>query len=449
MNLIEITEQLKNPAVSVQQLMQYANNSNPQIPSYVALAEMQRRQSMQAPPQVPQQTVKDQLGAQLMGLRAAPGAAPGAVPGAAPQQPPQQPQGMQPQSPQQPQEMQQQVPMPQPKPALPTQPGMAGGGLTSIPLDFDHDFAAGGIIAFADGGETDLAAQYPEQTTLEQERAERLKNQELYNFGSDPYTEAKRRYSELEKRQLEREKNAGADRFWAGLSSFAGSGTKGFGESMGMAMKTAQDLEEKQIAQGDAQRGKMAELATLWGKEQDALNRANYAADKGNVQEKREQLLKAAAFRLERQKAQASTTSAEASAQNAKTFEEQRKFEQANYPEKFKLEQRKTEADILRAGRPDEFQQRLRLYQTDPTAYNAMYGAGAKGGLTTSREEAIKNLIARMGPKFTLLARTPEGLEQQETLIKQEMGGASKPTGGTNPYSTRSDAEIKAALGIK
>jgi hypothetical protein len=130
-------------------------------------------------------------------------------------------------------------------------------------------------------------------------------------------------------------------------------------------------------------------------------------------------------------------------------LEEQRKFEQANYPEKFKLEQRKTEADILRAGRPDEFQQRLRLYQTDPTAYNAMYGAGAKGGLTTSREEAIKNLIARMGPKFTMLARTPEGLEQQETLIKQEMGGASKPTGGTNPYSTKSDAELKAALGIK
>jgi len=72
MNLIEITEQLKNPAVSVQQLMQYANNSNPQVPSYVALAEMQRRQSMQAPPQVPQQTVKDQLGASLMGLPAAP-----------------------------------------------------------------------------------------------------------------------------------------------------------------------------------------------------------------------------------------------------------------------------------------------------------------------------------------------------------------------------------------
>jgi hypothetical protein len=445
MNLIEITEQLKNPAVSVQQLMQYANNSNPQVPSYVALAEMQRRQSMQAPPQAPQQTVKDQLGASLMGLPAAPGAAPnpapGAAPGAAPQQPPQQTQGMQPQSPQQP-------PMPEPKPALPTQPGMAGGGLTSIPLDFDHDFAAGGIIAFADGGETDLAAQYPEQSTLEQERAERLKNQELYNFGSDPYTEAKRRYSELEKRQLEREKNAGADRFWAGLSSFAGSGTKGFGESMGMAMKTAQDLEEKQTAQGDAQRGKMAELATLWGKEQDALNRANYAADKGNVQEKREQLLKAAAFRLERQKAQASTTSAEASAKQAQTLAEKEAEERKNYPREMALKERIANAQLAHATRPGDFEQRVQLATKNPDLYAQVFGDKTISQ-KTSREEAIKNLIARMGPKFTMLARTPEGLEQQETLIKQEMGGASKPTGGTNPHSTKSDAELKAALGIK
>jgi hypothetical protein len=446
MNLIEITEQLKNPAVSVQQLMQYANNSNPQVPSYVALAEMQRRQSMQAPPQAPQQTVKDQLGASLMGLPAAPGAAPGAAPqqppAPAPQQPPQQPQ-------QQPQEMQpEQVPMPQPKPALPTQPGMAGGGLTSIPLNMHHDFAAGGIIAFAGGGDTDLAAQYPEQTTLEQERAERLKNQELYNFGSDPYTEAKRRYSDLEKRQLEREKNASSDRFFAGLSTFAGSGTKGFGESMGMAMKTAQDLEEKQNAQGDAQRGKMAELATLWGKEQDALNRANYAADKGNVQEKREQLLKAATFRLERQKVQASTTSAEASAQNAKTLEEQRKFEQANYPEKFKLEQRKVEAEIAKAGRPDEFQQRLKLAKENPDLYAKLYGE--KGGVLTEKD--LLEIKAKNDYKFANLP-----ISEQLRQIRQEMGGKTSggvtvkaPNGQTYSFPTVQAAEeFKKKAGIQ
>jgi hypothetical protein len=72
-------------------------------------------------------------------------------------------------------------------------------------------------------------------------------------------------------------------------------------------------------------------------------------------------------------------------------------------------------------------------------------------GQQTSREEAIKNLIGRMGAGFTMLALKPEGLAQQEALIKQEMSGgvAPKPAGGTNPYSTKSDAEIKAALGIK
>jgi hypothetical protein len=436
MNLIQITEQLKNPAITVPQLMQYANNSNPQVPSYVALAEMQRRQSMQAPPQAPQQTVKDQLGAQLMGL-----------PAAAPQQPQQQPpqqspqplQGMPQQSPQQPpQGMQQPVPMPQPKQALPTQPGMAGGGLTSIPLNMHHDFAAGGIIAFAQGG--DAAGEYPEQTTLEQERAERLKNQEVYGFGGDPYAEAKRRYSDLEKRQLEREKNAGADRFWAGLSTFAGAGPRGFGQSMGMALKTAQDLEEKQKSEGDTQRAKMAELSTLWGKEQDALNRANYAADRGNMEEKRKALREAAAYNLKKREvaaqetsAGASVTSAGASAQNAKTLEEQRKFEQANYPEKFKLEQRKTEADIARAGRPDEFQQRLKLYQTNPTAYNAMFGdkAIAKGALTQDQLIDSWEKMPIQERMQRVKAADGDVIKARNDYIRSNAGLSALPTGVT------------------
>jgi hypothetical protein len=49
------------------------------------------------------------------------------------------------------------------------QPGMAGGGLTSIPLNMHHDFAAGGIIAFADGGYP-AGYEVPEQITEEQAR---------------------------------------------------------------------------------------------------------------------------------------------------------------------------------------------------------------------------------------------------------------------------------------
>jgi hypothetical protein len=256
---------------------------------------------------------------------------------------------------------------------------MAGGGITSLPLNMHHDFAAGGIIAFADGGETDLAAQYPEQTTVEQERAERLKQQEAYGFGGDPYSEAKKRYAEIEARQNAREKNADSDRFFSGLAAYAAAGPKSFAEAAGGAAQHMEKMEKEQEAEGDTRRAKMAELNTLWGKEQDALARANYEADRGNVEGKRKKMLEAANYRAELRKVAAQEKTAGASAQNAKTAEEQRKFEQENYPERFKLEQRKVEADILRAGRPDEFQQRLRLYQTDPNAYNAMYGAGAKG----------------------------------------------------------------------
>jgi hypothetical protein len=465
MNLIQITEQLKNPAVSVQQLMQYANNSNPQVPSYVALAEMQRRQSIQAPPQAPQQTVKDQLGSQLMGLPsvapagapAAPAAAPGAAPGAAPiPQPPTQ-QASQPAPPPE------QVPMPEPKQALPNPPGMAGGGLTSIPLNMHHDFAAGGIIAFAGGGDTDLAAQYPEQTTLEQERAERLKNQEVYGFGGDPYAEAKRRYSDLEKRQLEREKSAGADRFWAGLSTLASSGTRGFGESMGMAMKTAQDLEDKQKTEGDAQRAKMAELSTLWGKEQDALNRANYAADKGNMNEKREQLLKAANYRLERQKAEASTTSAEASAQNARTLEKQREFEQSNYPAKLKIEQDQARAQLISASKnPAEVQiaqgiladmKRSNPNATLMDAYQFMQtgkGAGKTGVLTQDQLLDSWEKMPLQERMQRVKAAGGDILKARNDYIKSNGGlsslQSSGSTGGRKP-SDMSNEELLKALG--
>jgi hypothetical protein len=447
MNLIQITEQLKNPAVSVQQLMQYANNSNPQVPSYVALAEMQRRQSMQAPTQAPQQTVKDQLGAQLMGLPAVapqpsqqppqPGMQPGMQPGlAAPQQTPQQP-------PQQPPSGAPQAPMPQPRQAAPS---MAGGGLTSIPLNMHHDFAAGGIIAFAGGGDTDLAAQYPEQTTLEQERAERLKNQEIYGFGGDPYAEAKRRYSDLEKRQLEREKNAGADRFWAGLSTFAGAGPRGFGQSMGMALKTAQDLEEKQKSEGDTQRAKMAELSVLWGKEQEALNRANYAADKGRMDEKRKALMEASNYRLEREKVEAtktsagaSVTSAAASAQNAKTLEEQRKFEQGNYGREMALKEKVAATQLAHANKPGEFEQRLKLAKENPDLYARLFGE--KTSLTEKD-------FYEMAAKTPMGSLKPELIPQIAKQMMESRAG-TKTAGGTNPYSTKSDAEIKAALGIK
>jgi hypothetical protein len=386
MNLIQITEQLKNPAVSVQQLMQYANNTNPEVPSYVALAEMQRRQSMQAPAQVPQQTVKDQLGAQLMGLPSVAPETPQPMPQPMPQPTPQS-------TPQQPlQQPMQQVQMPQPKPALPTQPGMkpgmAGGGLASIPVNMHRDFAKGGIIAFAGGGEPDPGA-YPQQMTIDEARAEREMREKQYNFGGDPYAEAKRRYTALEEKQLEREKEAGSDRFWAGLAAYGSAGPRGFAQAAGNASQVMQNMAKQQQTESDAQSTKMAELHTLWGKEQDALNRAKLAADEGKVNEKRELMQKAAQFRLERQKAEATTTQAAAAARNAETNAGELALKNQELPVKLAL----YKAQAAREGRAPPSIEETKLYMSDSkyaAAYDKMQSIknGGKGEFT--REDAMK-----------------------------------------------------------
>ncbi len=421
MNLVQITEQLKNPAVSVQQLMQYANNSNPQVPSYVALAEMQRRQSMQAPPQAPQETVKDQLGASLMGL-------PSVAPSAAPQQPPQQPQQQPSQQPQQtPQQTPQQPPMPAPRQAMPSQPqqpGMAGGGLTSIPLDMHHDFAAGGIIAFADGGYP-AGYEVPEKRTVEDVRLEREAEEAKRGIGADPYAEAKRRYAEIEARQQEAEKRAGFNNVIASLAAMGAGKPKRFGEALGTYASTAMGLEKEQGKEAEQNAMKMAELHSLWGKEQDALKRSALAADMGRVKESEAAKMEALKARQQFDQVKAQTTSAEASARQAATQASKEQFEQSNYPREMGLKEKVAAAQLAHATRPGDFELRTKLAKEDPALYAKMFGEKQPN---TSREEAIKNLDTRMGFKFKMLP-----LDQQEALIRQEMGGGapapSKPAG--------------------
>ena len=338
--------------------------------------------------------------------------------------------------------------MPEPKPALPTQPGMAGGGLTSIPLDFDHDFAAGGIIAFASGGEPDPYA-LPETVTEAQAKDRREKAQQERGFGGDPYEEAKRRYSDLEKRQLEREKEAGADRFWAGLSTFAGSGTKGFGESMGMAMKTAQDLENKQRSEGDTQRTKMAELHSLWGKEQDALKRADYAADMGQVDKANALRAEALKLRQTRDQIEAQKTTAAANAKQAETAaaRETREAEaqKLELPAKIKV----WNSEAARNGRPPASVEEVQRYIADPkyaAAYDKMQSIrnGGKGEFT--REDAMKLAF----PGGVMPGMDPQdGINAANKIFDAVNRAKNNPS---NPYSTASNDQIKAELaklGIK
>ena len=139
MNLIQINERLKD--LPMQVIQQYANGMNPEIPPYLALGELQRRElsakqmANQGGASGPQQSVKEQV-EQKAGL-------------------------MELQKMQQQQMAQRQIqprgPMPAPagipQPEAQPETMMARGGLAGVPMRRDmFEYAGGGIIAFADGG---------------------------------------------------------------------------------------------------------------------------------------------------------------------------------------------------------------------------------------------------------------------------------------------------------
>lgn len=150
MNLVQINERLKD--LPMQVLQQYANGMNPEVPPYLALGELQRREMSQKQmataqgAQGPQSSIKEQV-EQKAGL-------------------------MELQQMQQQQAMQQ---MQQPRGPMPTPAGvpqpevqpeamMARGGLASVPVRRDmFEYAGGGIIAFAKGG--DVAEKYERETS--------------------------------------------------------------------------------------------------------------------------------------------------------------------------------------------------------------------------------------------------------------------------------------------
>lgn len=142
MNLVQINERLKE--MPIQAVQQYANGTNPEVPPYLALGEIQRREKLkqqmatQGGQQGPQPSVKEQLEqkAGLMGLQQA-------------QMQQQQQQMMQPK----PGPVPAGVPQPQPQPQT-EEAMMASGGVASLPVRKGmYEFANGGIIAFEEGGQ--------------------------------------------------------------------------------------------------------------------------------------------------------------------------------------------------------------------------------------------------------------------------------------------------------
>jgi hypothetical protein len=164
MNLIQIQEHLKD--LPTQAIMAYANGQNPQVPPYMALGEMNRRKNMeQRVAQAPDSSVKEKLESELsqqvalpgigqgMNMRMNPEGMPQPMPAAQPQMAPQMPKMQNP-------------PMARPTPpqqmsrpgSIPAgAPGMADGGLATLPIDSDmYNYAPGGIVAFAEGDLVEL-----------------------------------------------------------------------------------------------------------------------------------------------------------------------------------------------------------------------------------------------------------------------------------------------------
>jgi hypothetical protein len=150
MNIAQLSEQLKD--VPQGTLVGYAKNPNSVVPQFLALAEIQRRQSLQAPAQAPTGTVADDVLAQAAPPQMAP---PQMVPA---QMAPQQvdPRLLQAQAMQQ---QAQQLPENQP-------------GVARLPSGMPQGMAVGGIVAFAEGGlnldddedDREMAQLFPKQS---------------------------------------------------------------------------------------------------------------------------------------------------------------------------------------------------------------------------------------------------------------------------------------------
>ena len=143
MNLVQINERLKD--LPMQVVQQYANGMNPEVPPYLALGELQRREmsqkqmaTAQGAQQGPQPSIKEQV-EQKAGLMQL-------------QQMQQQQMAQQMAQPRGPMPASEGTPQPVDQPEV----EMAGGGLAAVPMRSDmFEYASGGIIAFAKGGDVE------------------------------------------------------------------------------------------------------------------------------------------------------------------------------------------------------------------------------------------------------------------------------------------------------
>ena len=341
-DLIQIQNDLQDPSlITLPDLMKYANGSNPEVPPFLALLEMNRRKHIQETGKEfagPQGTIKDQLISNSLGQSANPTQAPAGInpasaqpmvnPGAAPM-------GVNPAAGQpmvDPTQMQRQV-----------DPTMmaAQGGLMSLPVNMfkTQSYAGGGIVAFGDpdlntsetqlvkgnqedeyvevspgmfkrkselpklrpgfklgdmtinpGRTTDevlkslpgvepLQMKRPEQYTLEQLAARQKEINRLAGVSDDPYKDVREQIKSMEDRQKAQSKDAGYDRLMAQLESFSTADpSRGFGYGMATSSKAARELQKEQNKLRDDQEKVILEYRKNMAKEEDARAKGNATA---------------------------------------------------------------------------------------------------------------------------------------------------------------------------
>lgn len=316
-NLIEIQSALQDPTrVTMQDLFKYANGTNPQVPSFLALMELNRRKQIEQTAmesERPQGTVKDQTIAALLGRQ---------QPMANPTLPPQGASlGASPPNMVNPTAMPKQVmPGQAPQQVNPAAQPMraASGGLMAIPVNNmfkAKNYASGGIVAFKDGGNTDsrreemdrppretyrlgdqeiqgprsheeilaglpgiapLQATRPADMTIEQAVARRKEIQKAAGVSEDPYAEVRRYQEGIEARQAEERKGNAIDRLLAQAEAFATADpTKGFGYQAGVSSKASRTLEAEQRAIREKQDAVNMDFRRNMAKEADARARGD------------------------------------------------------------------------------------------------------------------------------------------------------------------------------
>ena len=203
----------------------------------------------------------------------------------------------------------------------------AEGGLMSIPVKHfkTQSFAGGGIVAFADGGETEydpetatrrkdfevenafppreqyklgnqfiegprseeeilgglpsitpMQSKRPDDMTPEQAYKRQQEIQKLAGVSDDPFAEVKKRQAEIEARQTEEYKGSAIDRLLAQAEAFATADpAKGLGVAAAASSRASRILENEQRAIRNKQETLNMDIERQMAKEEDARRRGD------------------------------------------------------------------------------------------------------------------------------------------------------------------------------